>query len=368
MKIIEHLRVHLPDEILGLVETADPEPGAMPQPDGEAKPPAGPNGPPDKPGDAAAKPKPASYGARNRPGRMITPRQRPEPLKAPRLQVVPTAANLRIRRASDPVPQPEGASRPPNPRLPMELPTPPFPPHFLAQPPSGPPSLKLPMEAGGGIKITIEIQPPNSGQTGLPTNLPLPNPPVDQPADAGLPDFSTRPVAPADSTRVFVDVTAYNSKFYFVQGDVAKPGKMPWTGSDTVLDALNYAGGFLPHADSSDFRLIRPDAAAGKPARTYKIDWDAIAIRGDKTKNYQIFPGDRLWVGRSKLVQSTMYLDRLAASLHTLVNTSLQATFMMRSLVAATPDLTPAQRETILKEWFEIYWKAAHQPGGPEPD
>ena len=51
---------------------------------------------------------------------------------------------------------------------------------------------------------------------------------------------------PRDSNRVFVDVTAYNSKNYFIQGDVAAPGKLPWTANETVLDALNYAGGLIP--------------------------------------------------------------------------------------------------------------------------
>ena len=54
--------------------------------------------------------------------------------------------------------------------------------------------------------------------------------------------------APADSDRVFVDVTAYNSKYYYVQGDVAAPGRLPITGNETVLDAINFAGGLIPTA------------------------------------------------------------------------------------------------------------------------
>jgi polysaccharide biosynthesis/export protein len=48
-----------------------------------------------------------------------------------------------------------------------------------------------------------------------------------------------RPVEPRDTDRVFVDVTAYNSKVYYVQGDVAQPGRLPITGNETVLDAIN---------------------------------------------------------------------------------------------------------------------------------
>jgi protein involved in polysaccharide export with SLBB domain len=60
---------------------------------------------------------------------------------------------------------------------------------------------------------------------------------------------ASRPIDPKDSERVYVDVTAYNSKRYYVQGDVAVPGRLPVTGNDNVLDAINYAGGLTPTAD-----------------------------------------------------------------------------------------------------------------------
>ncbi len=53
---------------------------------------------------------------------------------------------------------------------------------------------------------------------------------------------------PRDTDRVFVDVTAYNSKNYYILGDVLLPGRLPITGNETVLDALEYAGGLLPTA------------------------------------------------------------------------------------------------------------------------
>lgn len=104
-------------------------------------------------------------------------------------------------------------------------------------------------------------------------------------------------VDPSQSNRVFVDVTAYNSKVYFVLGEVGAPGRMPWSGKETVLDALQFAGGLLPPlADRGNIRLNRP-ARGGQPARSYRIDLDGIEL-GDKRANLQLFPGDRLIVGR----------------------------------------------------------------------
>ncbi len=70
-------------------------------------------------------------------------------------------------------------------------------------------------------------------------------------------------VKPKDSNRVFVDVTSYNSKYYYVQGDVAAPGKMPITGNECVLDAINYAGGLLATAAPQNIRLVRPAPPGG---------------------------------------------------------------------------------------------------------
>ena len=172
---------------------------------------------------------------------------------------------------------------------------------------------------------------------------------------------SVRIVAPRDSDRVFVDLTAYNSKFYYVQGEVTAPGKMPITGSETVLDALVYAGGLLGSSDTKKIWLIRP-ARGGKPTRTLTVDLKAI-LNGDKTKNYQIFPGDRLVFERDEQVQAAARQERQAASFQTLAITLRQALVTSREIVEATPDLKPEERVKLVREWVEIWEKSAQKPG-----
>ena len=130
-------------------------------------------------------------------------------------------------------------------------------------------------------------------------------------------------VPPAESGAVFVDITAYNSKNYYVLGDVAVIGKMPWTGNETVLDALQYAGGLLATAEPKDIRLVRP-GRGGKPAKVYKVDLAAIQEKGDVTSNYQIFPNDRLIVGRNEVVRKTVEIDRLNAPISSIAGYMLQ--------------------------------------------
>lgn len=373
VKIVQHLRSSLPDAVLGLEEVEDfdpaPEPKAMPG-DGP-KPPEGPKGVEGNGPKAPAAPE----GTGKRPASLRTPRQGSGEPEAGRRGAIPPVTR-RVRRVSDG----PGPDRP----------------NALTGPDVPNPMTRLTLPGGGRVSIFIDVQPAGPAAENRAAAMPLvafPPPPdlsqrpgyhkragrdenparapfkelTSRPAEPDEAPFKIRHVAPADSNRVFVDISAYNSKYYYVTGDVASPGRMPTTGTETVLDALNYGGGLIQTAEPADIRLVRP-ARGGKPRKVYPVNLPAITEGGDTRQNYQIFPGDRLIVGRNKLVQNTMELDRLAASFQTLVNSTLQITFTIRSLVAATPDLSAAQREALLDEWFKVWWQAANQPGGPTPD
>ena len=104
-------------------------------------------------------------------------------------------------------------------------------------------------------------------------------------------------VPPEKSTNVAVDVIAYNSRYYYIQGAAAAAGRLPVTGHDTVLDALNYgsAVGQIEDAPSVDIRLVRP--REGQSSKVLKVDLVDI-LAGDDSTNYLIEPNDRLIVTR----------------------------------------------------------------------
>jgi hypothetical protein len=165
----------------------------------------------------------------------------------------------------------------------------------LAPPVVNGPAPSLTIAPGQGVKITIEVQPGANAQTPGPA---MAAPPV-EPADETAPPVPTGrwvPVEPGETDRVFVDVTAYNSKVYYVTGYVANPGRMPFTGQETIMEAINYAGGLLPGADRSRIVVVRP-ARGGKPTKTLTVRYDDIVSKGDASANYQLFPGDRLVIG-----------------------------------------------------------------------
>ena len=142
------------------------------------------------------------------------------------------------------------------------------------------------------------------------------------------------PVEPVDSDRVFVDVASYNSKVYYVQGDVGTPGRLPITGNECVLDALIYAGGFTPTASTVNVRLVRPAPPGACCEQTLPVNYAAIVNGGDSTTNYQLMPGDRIVVYRDPIVRTTIFIDRLAAPFNSVLNTILQYSFTARSVKA----------------------------------
>ena len=143
-------------------------------------------------------------------------------------------------------------------------------------------------------------------------------------------EVESRP--PSESNRVFVDVTSFNSKVYYVQGDVGVPGRLPITGNETVLDAINYAGGLIPTASHNNIRLVRPAPPGACCEQLLPINLAAIINAGDSTTNYQLMPGDRIVVYRDPIVRTTVFLDRLAAPFNSVLNTMLQYAFTGRSI------------------------------------
>lgn len=175
-----------------------------------------------------------------------------------------------------------------------------------------------------------------------------------------------RPAPLRDVDTVFVDITQYSNVHYYVKGEVPSPGALACTGHDTVLMALTSCGGLLRSADRKDIRLFRP-ARGRRPARVYPIDLDAIE-HGEARSNYQLFPDDRLVVGRDAAVAAKADMDRFAGSLQSAVNSLWGLSRMTRAFKKAAPDLTPAESEALMKEWFGLWWQSASQTGGAPPD
>lgn len=102
-----------------------------------------------------------------------------------------------------------------------------------------------------------------------------------------------------DAGFIQIRLTSRQSKVYYVIGEVNSPGKFQLNGNETVLDALLQAGGLTDKASRDNIILSRP-SKPNCPRIVLPVCWKQIVQLGDTTTNYQIAPGDRIYVpGRS---------------------------------------------------------------------
>lgn len=85
------------------------------------------------------------------------------------------------------------------------------------------------------------------------------------------------------------------SKVYYVLGEVNAPGSFPLQGRETVLDAIISAGGLTDRASRRNIILSRPTPPNGCRI-VIPICYREIVQLGDTATNYQIAPGDRIFV------------------------------------------------------------------------
>jgi protein involved in polysaccharide export with SLBB domain len=94
---------------------------------------------------------------------------------------------------------------------------------------------------------------------------------------------------------VSVRLVSRQSKVYYVIGEVNSPGAFPLNGRETALDAIMQAGGLTDNASRDNIILARP-TKPNCPRIVLPVCWKQIVQLGDTTTNYQISPGDRIYV------------------------------------------------------------------------
>lgn len=130
-----------------------------------------------------------------------------------------------------------------------------------------------------------------------------------------------------ETLRVVLDVIQYNSKRYYVVTDGGGAGEQvvafPITGSETVFDALANIGGLPPVASKRQIWVARRTPHAGQSEQILPVDWVAITQHGLTTTNYQVMPGDRIYVKAQRLVRIDTTLARILSPIERLMGVTL---------------------------------------------
>jgi polysaccharide export outer membrane protein len=130
-----------------------------------------------------------------------------------------------------------------------------------------------------------------------------------------------------DEPEVAVDVFAYNSKVYYVVTEGAGMGdqlqRVPITGNETVLDAISAING-LSRVSSKTIWVARPAPPDGSCcAQILPVNWRAIVDAADTSTNWQLLPGDRVFVAEDKLIALDTLVDKLVGPFERLVGFNL---------------------------------------------
>lgn len=123
-----------------------------------------------------------------------------------------------------------------------------------------------------------------------------------------------------------VDVISYNSKYYYVITDGGGYGQQVYpiliTGNEMVLDAIAKVNGLPAVATKKKIWLARA-TRAGQPPKIFPVDWRGVTQCASAATNYQIFPGDRVFVQSDALIRADTCLAKLLSPVQRLLGTTL---------------------------------------------
>ncbi len=124
---------------------------------------------------------------------------------------------------------------------------------------------------------------------------------------------------------IALDVYAYNSKVYYVVTQGAGLGdgiyRFPVTGNETALDAIAQING-LKQVSSKKIWIARPTCEPGK-VQVLPVHWEEITAQACSATNYQILPGDRVFIAEDKLIAADTCLAKIIAPMERILGFSL---------------------------------------------
>ncbi len=140
-----------------------------------------------------------------------------------------------------------------------------------------------------------------------------------------------------DALLVVVDVAEYNSKSYFVIVDGGGAGeritKWPITGKETVMDALTNVGGLAEESSKRNVWVARRTPFANQPQQILPVDYVGMTQHGITTTNYQLFPGDRVFLKAQRLVTIDRTIARIISPVERIFGITLLGTSSVNAIV-----------------------------------
>lgn len=135
--------------------------------------------------------------------------------------------------------------------------------------------------------------------------------------------------------QVIVDMLAYNSRVYYIISDGQGTGtgitRIPLQGHETVLDAIANING-IGGISTKNIWIARPAPDKVGYEQRLPIDFDDITARGLTATNYQILPGDRIYIEGDRITGIDARIARLTAPIERISSFILLGSGAIRNL------------------------------------
>jgi polysaccharide export outer membrane protein len=117
---------------------------------------------------------------------------------------------------------------------------------------------------------------------------------------------------------VNIRIITYQSKRYYVLGQVVRPGPQVYSGRDTVFSALA-ATIPTPQAWLDRIQVIRPSRDENVKAKIFEVNYDRMAAHGEQAKDVLLQEGDVIYVPPTILAAAALkigeFIQPLGAAL-----------------------------------------------------
>jgi polysaccharide biosynthesis/export protein len=144
------------------------------------------------------------------------------------------------------------------------------------------------------------------------------------------------PITKPEQLLVVVDVVSYNSKTYFVITDGAGYGEQvyefPIQGSETVLSALAKVGGVPSVGSKRHIWVARRTPHPNQPEQILPVDYIGTTQHGVTVTNYQILPGDRVYVKSEKIFRIDSFLQKVLTPVERILGVTLLGSSTVNSI------------------------------------
>ncbi len=107
-----------------------------------------------------------------------------------------------------------------------------------------------------------------------------------------------------------IRIVAYQSKVFYVLGQVLSPGPKIYTGRDTALTAIAHAR-LNPMAWKERIQVIRPSRDENVKPKIFEVNFERMVVHGDTSKDVLLQEGDIIYVPPTVLAVVSLKLEEV---------------------------------------------------------